>query len=82
MDSGLLFEGELFLLLVKFLKTFFGFFDLPVCCFCFAMQHVIFVLRGVSLHRKFCDVIIVLYAWLEGVFAFVVWEGPDLFAFG
>ena len=63
-------------------KMFFGVFDLPVCCFDFAMQRVIFVPRGVLLHRKFCDVIIALYAWLEGVFAFVIWAGPDLFAFG
>ena len=75
-------EKNFFLTFCQFSKTFFGVFVLPVCCFDFAMQRVIFVPRGVLLHRKFCDVIIVLYAWLEGVFAFVVWEGPDLYAFG
>ncbi len=82
MDSGLLFGGELLWPRVKFLKTCFGVFDLPVCCFCFAVQHVIFVYRGVSLHRKFCDVIIALYAWLGWAFAFVALKDLDLFAIG
>ena len=62
MDFGLLFVGELFLFLAAFLKTFFVLIDLPVRCLCFAMQRVIFFLRGASLHRRVCDVIFVLYA--------------------
>ena len=45
----------------------------------FAMQRVSFVPRRVSLHEKFCDVILALYARSKGVFGVHMRGGPILF---